>query len=140
MQNTEKVSIPREQVIAGIELAKASLEEMRTSIRSLYECLQVGTAAINSEELNLKSSGCEGLVYSSIPCVEAEIHSYLLVNAAHLYNASTHTIRYTPESVGEREQLGKECFGGHLVEAHLEPDGIFIRFPMLGSRNGTIMR
>ncbi len=135
MRDSEKSSIPREQVIAGIELAKASLDEVQASIRSLHECLQVGTALIESEEINLDNSSFTPFVYSQIPRIEAEIISCLRVNAVRLYNASAHAIRYTPARNRTNEQSGKEMLGGGLVEAHLESDGIYIRLPMLGSRN-----
>lgn len=138
MQLSEKISIPREQVIAGLELAKAAQNEVRTSIRSLYECLQVGSAAIENEEISLTNSGNAPFVNSRTPRIEAELISCLRVNAARLYNASAHAIRYTPEADWTGERFGKELLEGRLVEAHLESDGIYIRLPMLGSRNARL--
>lgn len=46
MQNSERLSIPREQVIAGIECGKAERDEIRASIWSLNECLQFEDVAI----------------------------------------------------------------------------------------------
>ena len=135
MKSSERLRLPREQVIAGIECGKATLDEVRASIRSLHECLQFGAVAVENEEINLKKSDDEQFVYCKILSIETEILTCLRVNAVRLYNASTHTIRYTPESSSESEQVGKECLGDRLVEVHLAPDGIFIRLPMLGSRN-----
>ena len=69
MRNFEKGSLPREQVIAGIELAKTSLEEIRTSIRSLHECLQVGTAAVEDEKMNIENAYSSPFLCSQIPYV-----------------------------------------------------------------------
>ena len=132
MRNTGNMNVSREQIVGGIEAGKAMLGEIKKSIHDLNFCLAGTSPAIKLAEMCLEELCGDPHLPSDLPCAEAEIIECLRRNAVRLYRASAHAVRYTAQAEWPGEiDLHRDAY----AEAHLEPEGIFIRLPLLGSRN-----
>lgn len=134
MENMRENYLPRWQPEARIELYQEALSVMRDCVRSLNTCVLVASTGLESEKAKFEKSGASPFVDSKLAGIECDIDSCLRKNLSKIYELLTQTFRFSHDD-SEYKPGREQLLGDGSVEVHLEPEGVFIKLPMLALRS-----
>ena len=141
----EGFGLPHDVALQILSRCKKMVSIMEASVNSLNRSLSSAKTAIEIEEKLLASSGSKDteLCFTRAVPIYNNLYACVKNNAMSLYQTAIATINegLVPEEISqnsERKDTGEPQENDVIV--HLEPDAIYVKTPMLWTKNGRKVR